>query len=135
MGSAFFQDFVPDHSATVAERLAEAGAVTIGKTNTHEFRLRADGRPFVFRADEKPHDAARITGGSSGGSGAAVATELVYGALGSDTGGSIRIPSALCGTVGMKPTVRAREQARRLSPSLGASTTSAPSPVPWRTTP
>ena len=104
MGSAFFEDHVPDHSATVAERLREAGAVSIGKTNTHEFAYGPTGDRSFFGPSRNPHDAARITGGSSGGSGAAVAAGLVYGALGSDTGGSIRIPSALCGTVGMKPT-------------------------------
>ena len=104
MGSAFFQNYVPDHNATIAERLAEAGAVSIGKTNTHEFAYGPTGDRSFFGPTRNPHDMARITGGSSGGSGAAVAAGLVYGALGSDTGGSIRIPSALCGTVGMKPT-------------------------------
>ncbi len=104
MGSAFFRDYVPDHSATVSEKLEEAGAVSIGKTNTHEFAYGPTGDRSFFGPARNPHDAARITGGSSGGSGAAVAANLVYGALGSDTGGSIRIPSALCGNVGMKPT-------------------------------
>jgi aspartyl-tRNA(Asn)/glutamyl-tRNA(Gln) amidotransferase subunit A len=104
MGSAFFKDYVPDYSATVAERLRGAGAVCMGKTNTHEFAYGPTGDRSFFGPTKNPHDAARITGGSSGGSGAAVAVGLVYGALGSDTGGSIRIPSALCGTVGMKPT-------------------------------
>lgn len=104
MGSAFFRDYAPDHSATVVQRLEEAGAVSIGKTNTHEFAYGPTGDRSFFGPTRNPHDAARITGGSSGGSGAAVAADLVYGALGSDTGGSIRIPSALCGVVGMKPT-------------------------------
>ncbi len=104
MGSGFFRDFVPDHSATVAEKLEAAGAVTMGKTNTHEFAYGPTGDRSFFGPTRNPHDAARITGGSSGGSGAAVAAGLLYGALGSDTGGSIRIPSALCGVVGMKPT-------------------------------
>ncbi len=104
MGSAFFRDYAPDHSATVVQRLEEAGAVSIGKTNTHEFAYGPTGDRSFFGPTRNPHDAARITGGSSGGSGAAVAAGLVYGALGSDTGGSIRIPSALCGVVGMKPT-------------------------------
>ena len=104
MGSEFFRDFVPDHGATVARRLESAGAVSVGKTNTHEFAYGPTGDRSFFGPTRNPHDPERITGGSSGGSGAAVATELVYGALGSDTGGSIRIPSALCGTVGMKPT-------------------------------
>ncbi len=104
MASAFFRDFVPDHSATVEKRLEEAGAVSVGKTNTHEFAYGPTGDRSFFGPTRNPHDLERITGGSSGGSGAAVATGLVYGALGSDTGGSIRIPSALCGIVGMKPT-------------------------------
>ena len=104
LGSAFFSEHVPDHSATVALRLEEAGSILIGKTNTHEFAYGPTGDRSYFGPTRNPHDERRITGGSSGGSGAAVAAHLCYGALGSDTGGSIRIPSALCGTVGMKPT-------------------------------
>jgi aspartyl-tRNA(Asn)/glutamyl-tRNA(Gln) amidotransferase subunit A len=104
MGSAFFAEYVPDHSATVARKLEEAGSILIGKTNTHEFAYGPTGDRSYFGPTRNPHDTTRITGGSSGGSGAAVAANLCYGALGSDTGGSIRIPAALCGTVGMKPT-------------------------------
>ncbi len=104
MGSAFFRDFVPDYSATVAVKLQEAGAVLIGKTNTHEFAYGPTGDRSYFGPTRNPHDLSRISGGSSGGSGAAVAADLLYGALGSDTAGSVRIPSALCGVVGMKPT-------------------------------
>lgn len=104
MASTFFEDYVPDYDATVAEKLEGAGAILIGKTNTHEFAYGPTGDRSRFGAARNPHDHARITGGSSSGSGAAVATNLVYGALGSDTGGSIRIPAALCGIVGMKPT-------------------------------
>jgi aspartyl-tRNA(Asn)/glutamyl-tRNA(Gln) amidotransferase subunit A len=104
MGSAFFEDYVPDHSATAAIRLEEAGAVLIGKTNTHEFAYGPTGDRSYFGPVRNPHDTSRISGGSSGGSGTAVAANLLYGSLGSDTGGSVRIPSALCGIVGMKPT-------------------------------
>lgn len=104
MGSAFFAEHVPDHSSTVAQKLEEAGTVLIGKTNTHEFAYGPTGDRSYFGPTKNPQDPERITGGSSSGSGAAVAAGLCYGALGSDTGGSVRIPAALCGTVGMKPT-------------------------------
>ena len=104
MGSAFFEDHVPEHDAAVVEKLEQAGAVVVGKTNTHEFAYGPTGDRSRFGPTRNPYDQARITGGSSGGSGAAVATSLVYCALGSDTGGSVRIPAALCGVVGMKPT-------------------------------
>jgi aspartyl-tRNA(Asn)/glutamyl-tRNA(Gln) amidotransferase subunit A len=84
--------------------LEEAGSILIGKTNTHEFAYGPTGDLSHFGPTRNPHDKGRITGGSSGGSGAAVAANLCYGALGSDTGGSIRIPAALCGVVGIKPT-------------------------------
>ena len=104
MASAFYQDFVPDEDAEVARRLGGAGTVLLGKTNTHEFAYGPTGDRSFFGPTRNPYDPGRITGGSSGGSGAAVATGLCYGAIGSDTGGSIRIPAALCGIVGMKPT-------------------------------
>ena len=104
MASSFFVDHVPDRDAAVARRLREAGSVLLGKTNTHEFAYGPTGDRSFFGPTRNPHDLDRITGGSSGGSGAAVATGLCFGAIGSDTGGSIRIPAALCGVVGMKPT-------------------------------
>ena len=104
MGSAFFEDYVPDHSAAVATKLQEAGTILVGKTNTHEFAYGPTGDRSHFGPTRNPHDTARISGGSSAGSAAAVAANLLYASLGSDTGGSVRIPAALCGVVGMKPT-------------------------------
>jgi aspartyl-tRNA(Asn)/glutamyl-tRNA(Gln) amidotransferase subunit A len=104
MGSAFFEDHIPDHSATVVSKLEVAGAILIGKTNTHEFAYGPTGDSSHFGPTRNPHDPGRIPGGSSGGSGAAVAAGLCYAALGSDTAASIRVPAALCGVVGMKPT-------------------------------
>ena len=94
-------DFVPDHDATHVRRLAEAGMILIGKTNTTEFAI---GTMDIFGTARNPWDPSRYTGGSSGGSGNAVAGGLAVAATGSDTGGSIRIPSSFCGIVGMKPT-------------------------------
>ena len=88
--SKILADFVPDYDATVVERLKRAGAVIVGKTNTHEFAYSVFSPPT-----RNPWDLSRIPGGSSGGSGAAVAASLCFGATGTDTGGSIRIPSAL----------------------------------------
>src|SRR5919202_3925503 len=104
VGSAFFEDYVPDEDATVVSKLKTAGAILIGKTNTHEFAYGPTGDRSLFGPTRNPHDSTRISGGSSSGSGAAVAAGLCYAALGSDTAGSIRIPSALCGVVGIKPT-------------------------------
>jgi len=104
MGSAFFAGFVPDHDASVTVMLAEGGAILMGKLHTHEIAYGPTGDRSYFGPARNPHDASRVPGGSSSGSAAAVAAGLLYGALGSDTGGSVRIPAALCGVVGMKPT-------------------------------
>ncbi len=90
--------------AFVVEKLKKAGAVIVGKTNTHEIALGITGINPHVGAARNPHDPSRITGGSSSGSAVAVATGMALGALGTDTGGSIRIPAALCGVVGFKPT-------------------------------
>ncbi|UVC12212.1 amidase (plasmid) [Rhizobium sp. TH2] len=89
--------------ATVVANLRRAGAVVLGKTNMHEWAYGATNSTSSFGATRNPHDRNRITGGSSGGSGAAVAAGIVSAALGSDTGGSVRIPSAACGIYGFKP--------------------------------
>ncbi len=103
-GSKLFADHVPDHDAAVVERLEAAGAVLMGKTNMHELAYGITSNNPHFGPVRNPWDTARVPGGSSGGSGAAVAAGLVFMAMGSDTGGSIRIPASFCGTVGLKPT-------------------------------
>ncbi|MGE5646529.1 MAG: amidase [Acidobacteriota bacterium] len=103
-GSKLFADHVPDRDAAVVERLMAAGAVLTGKTNMHELAYGVTSTNPHFGAVRNPRDLERIPGGSSGGSGAAVAADMVFAAMGSDTGGSIRIPASYCGVVGLKPT-------------------------------
>jgi len=103
-GAAIRRDHRAEETATAVQRLAGAGAVIIGRTNLHEFAFGVTSVNPHFGAVANPWDRERITGGSSGGSGAAVAAGLCAAALGTDTGGSIRIPAALCGIVGLKPT-------------------------------
>lgn len=103
-GSKIFADRVPSENAEVVRRLLERGAIVIGKTNLHEWAFGVTTQNPHFGPTRNPWDLSRIPGGSSGGSGAALAAGLCYGALGSDTGGSIRIPASLCGIVGLKPT-------------------------------
>jgi aspartyl-tRNA(Asn)/glutamyl-tRNA(Gln) amidotransferase subunit A len=103
-GARIFADHVPGEDATVVARLKEAGAVLLGKLNLHEFAYGVSTINPHHGPTRNPWDVSRIPGGSSGGSGAAVAAGLCFGAIGTDTGGSIRIPAALCGTAGLKPT-------------------------------
>ena len=103
-GSRLLADYVPDHDAAAVERLAQAGAVLVGKTNMHELAYGITSANPHFGVVRNPRDPARIPGGSSGGSAVAVAAGMALAALGSDTGGSIRIPAAFCGVVGLKPT-------------------------------
>jgi len=103
-GSTIFRNHVPAKDAALVLRLKEAGAITIGKTNTHEFAFGVTTNNVHYGPTRNPWDLSRIPGGSSGGSAAAVAVSLCSGAIGTDTGGSVRIPSAFCGVVGLKPT-------------------------------
>ena len=103
-GSKIFADFVPDHDSAVYEKLREAGAVLMGKTGMQEFAYGITCNNPHFGAIRNPANPDCIPGGSSGGSGAAVAAGSLFFAMGSDTGGSIRIPAAYCGCAGLKPT-------------------------------
>jgi aspartyl-tRNA(Asn)/glutamyl-tRNA(Gln) amidotransferase subunit A len=105
-GSKILTDFIPTEDAAVVGQLKNAGVVILGKTNMHEFAYGVTSNNPHYGPVRNPWDLSRIPGGSSGGSAAAVAAGLCYGSIGTDTGGSIRIPSALCGTVGLKPHFR-----------------------------
>ena len=102
-GSLLYKDYVPDYDCAVAERLAAAGTVLLGKTHMHELAYGVTSNNPHFGPVRNPWNVDRVPGGSSGGSGAAVATGMALMAMGSDTGGSIRVPGAFCNTVGLKP--------------------------------
>jgi aspartyl-tRNA(Asn)/glutamyl-tRNA(Gln) amidotransferase subunit A len=104
-GSKILRDWVPDEDATVAARLKSQGAIVIGKTNLHEFAWGGTSANPHYGFVRNPWDPERFPAGSSGGSGAAVAARMCHGALGTDTGGSIRLPSAINGIVGIRPTI------------------------------
>ncbi|WP_259455720.1 amidase [Bacillus sp. PK3_68] len=103
-GSKIFEQWIPSEDAFAVQKLKEAGAVIVGKANLHEFAMGATTENPHYGSAKNPWDLTRIPGGSSGGSAVATATGMAFAAVGTDTAGSIRLPAAMCGTVGFKPT-------------------------------